>query len=224
MPIRINLLAESQALEELRRRDPVKRAIWIGGFLVAVVLIWSSSLQVKAFMGKAELSHLQQQIETRSKSYRVVQENEQKLRDVSEKLGKLHQLATNRFLNGTVLNALQQAAVDDVQLVRFRVDQNYLYTEATKPKTNADERITPGKPATVTEKIVLTLDARDGGANPGDQIDKFKKAVEQCAYFQSVLGKTNGVRLVNYSPPQSGPDGKPFVLFTLECRYPEKTR
>ena len=29
MAIRINLLAESQAAEEMRRKDPVKRAVWI---------------------------------------------------------------------------------------------------------------------------------------------------------------------------------------------------
>ena len=37
MPIRINLLAESLAEEDLRRRDPVKRAIIIGALLVAVI-------------------------------------------------------------------------------------------------------------------------------------------------------------------------------------------
>jgi len=42
MPIRLNLLAEAQAAEEARRRDPVKRAIWIGALLVSVVLVWSS--------------------------------------------------------------------------------------------------------------------------------------------------------------------------------------
>ena len=41
MPIHINLLAEAQAAEELRRRDPVKRAIFIGISLVIVALMWS---------------------------------------------------------------------------------------------------------------------------------------------------------------------------------------
>ncbi len=208
----------------MRRRDPVKRAIWVGAFLVFLMLLWSSSIQVKAMLAKGELSRLEVQIGAKSNTYYLVQQNEQKLGEVGEKLGKLRELATNRFLNGAVLNALQQAAVPDVQLVRFRAEQSYFFTEALKPKTNSDSRITPAKPATVKEKIVVTLDARDGGASPGDQIDKYKKAIEQGDYFQGALGKTNGVRLINYSPPQSGPDGKPFVLFTLECRYPEKTR
>ena len=43
MPIRINLLSEALAEEDLRRRDPVKRAIFIGVFLVALSLVWFSS-------------------------------------------------------------------------------------------------------------------------------------------------------------------------------------
>jgi hypothetical protein len=39
-----------------------------------------------------------------------------------------------------------------------------------------------------------------------------------------MLDKTNEVRLASLSPPQAVGDGKSFVLFTLECRYPEKTR
>ncbi len=35
MPIRLNLLAEAQAAEEMRRRDPVKRALWLAGLIIA---------------------------------------------------------------------------------------------------------------------------------------------------------------------------------------------
>ena len=52
MPIRINLLAEAQALEDLRRRDPVKRASWAGLLLVLLVLVWISSLQLKAMIAR----------------------------------------------------------------------------------------------------------------------------------------------------------------------------
>ena len=44
MPIRINLLAEEQYLVEMRRRDPVKRAAWLGGFVVFLALLWWGSL------------------------------------------------------------------------------------------------------------------------------------------------------------------------------------
>lgn len=224
MPIRINLLAEAQALEDLRRRDPLKRAIWVGVFLVALMLAWSSSIQLKAMMGKRELSQLEGQLTSRSNEFHQVLENERRLVEVREKLGALRQLAANRYLHGSVLNALQQTTIEDVQLIRFRTDLSYLLAEEVKPKTNANNRFVPGRPAMVTERILLTLDAKDSGPVPGDQVNKFKQAIADCSYFQSVLGKTNEVRLTNLSPPQTGIDGKPFVLFTLECRYPEKTR
>ena len=45
MPIRINLLAEAQAAEEMRRKDPVKRGLWVAGFLVLVFALWIVKIQ-----------------------------------------------------------------------------------------------------------------------------------------------------------------------------------
>jgi hypothetical protein len=77
---------------------------------------------------------------------------------------------------------------------------------------------------TVTEKIVVSLDARDSSSNAGDQVNKMKDAVANQSYFKAALNKTNAVQLVTLSSPQLSPDGKPFVLFTLECDFPEVTR
>ena len=77
----------------------------------------------------------------------------------------------------------------------------------------------------ITEKIALTLRARDLGPGPGDQIGRFKEAIASAPYFQLLLGKTNEVKLTNLSAPQLDLDtGKPCVLFTLECRFLEKVR
>jgi hypothetical protein len=223
MPIRINLLAEAQALEELRRKDPVKRAIWVGVGLILVMLAWSASLQLKAMLAKGELNRVSSQLVARTNEFQQILANQSKLMLVNRKLASLQQLATNRLLHGTLLSSLQQTTIDDVQLVRLRTEESYAFNEESKPKTNTNDRIIPGKPASVTEKVVVTLDARDSGLSPGDQVNKFKHSVSESPYFQNVLGKTNEVRLINLSPPQAI-DGKPFVLFTLECRFPEKTR
>ncbi len=226
MPIRINLLAEAQALEELRRRDPVKRAIWMGVLLVLLILAWSSSLQLKAIIARTEVSHLEAQVATHTNEYQVVLENQKKLGDVNLKLAELRRLATNRFLNGTLLDALQHTTVDEVQLLRFKLEQSYFLTEEVRPKTT-EGRTVAGKAAAVTERIALTLDARAGGLGgqePLDQVNKFKEAIAKSAYFQNALGKTNVVRLTNLGQQATGPDGRPFVQFTLECRYPERTR
>jgi len=223
MPIHINLLAEAQAIEDLRRRDPVKRAIWVGAGLVIVVLAFSSSLQLKAVMANHELHVVAKQLGTRTNEFQQVLLNQRKLADINRKLSMLQQMATNRMLHGTLLNALQRTALDEVQLTRLRTELSYIYNEEIKAKTNANDHVIPGRPASVTEKVVVVLEAKDSGANPGDQVNRFKQAVNQSPYFKDALGK-NEVRLANLSPPQTGPDGKPFVLFTLECRYPEKTR
>jgi hypothetical protein len=223
MPIRINLLAEAQALEDLRRRDPVKRAIWVAGFLVCMTLAFSSYLQLRATIAKGDLNRVEGQLASRTNEYRSVLDNQTKLAEVNHKLGALQQLATNRLLYGTLLNALQQTTIDEVQLTRFRVDQSYALTEAVRPKTNEDNRITAGKPATSTERVVLTLEARDTGPNPGDQVNRFKQSLTNSPYFQAVLSKTNEVRLTSLSAPQMV-DAKASVSFSLECRYPERTR
>jgi hypothetical protein len=223
MAIRLNLLAEAQALEEQRRRDPVKRAIWGGVLVVLLILVWSSSLQMRAMLSRGELSRIEAQMASRTNEYRTALLNQSKLLESRARLAGLNQLATNRFLQGTALNALQQMIVDDVQLVRFRSEQSYLVTEETKP-VKTDGKVIPGRPATSTERIVLTLDAKDISSIPGDQVAKFKHAISASPYFQTVMGQTNEVRLASLSPPQQASGGKAFVSFTLECRIPERTR
>jgi len=224
MPIRLNLLAEAQALEDLRRRDPVKRVIWAGVFGVVLVLGWSSSLQLRALLAKGDLNRLDAQVNARTNEYRQVLENQSKLLEVRHKLASLRQLATNRFLQAPILDALQRSVVDHVELTRLRTEQTYVFAPETKRSTNSSNQIIPAKKATVTEKIVIACEAKDSGSSPGDQISKFKQAIATNEYFRTVLDITNEVRLASLSTPQLSPEGKPYVLFTLECRLPEKTR
>src|SRR6185369_1313435 len=149
MPIRLNLLAEAQALEEQRRRDPAKRAIWIGGFIIFAVLLGSSSLQLRVMMMKSEINRVEGQMNSRSNEYNQVVQRLQKLTDVRRKLVSLQQLTTNRFLQGTALNALQQTALDEVELRRFRTDQTYVQIPESKPAVNENNLPIPGKPASV---------------------------------------------------------------------------
>ena len=226
MPIRLNLLAEAQAAEEERRRDPVKRATWVAALVIVLILVWSSSLQLKAILLNSEVSRLDGQINSQTNEYRLVLDNQNKAADVKYKLEALRNLSAGRLLQGTFLNALQKTTVDDVQLLRLRLDQSYAFFEGTKTRTNDDTKvIIPGKPATSTEKILLTLEGADSCANPGDQLNKYKAALAANPYFEQVLLKTNGINLKNLSPPQTAAwNGKRSAMFTLECRFPEKTR
>lgn len=224
MPIRLNLLAEAQAAAEMRRRDPVKRALWLAGLLTGLMLLWSGGLQFKAVLAKQELTRIEGQMMAHTNQYQQVLSDQQKAADIKQRLTALSQLATNRFLNGTLLNALQQTTVEDIQLLRFHVDQTYVYNEGTKPRTNED-RVIFGTASKATEKILITLDGNDTSPK-FDQYTRYQEMINSNAYFKTVLGKGNPVTLKSgsLSPPQVATSGKPCVLFSLECRLPEKTR
>ena len=214
MPIRLNLLAEAQAAEELRRRDPIKRVIFGGVLVVALIFVWWSWLQLRVMVASSNLSQVEAQIQSHTNAYQVVLVSEKKIAEAEGNLAALQKLTNSRFLQGNLLNALQNATVPGVQLTRLGVTQTYLTGQETGYKTNT----------AVTEKIVVSLDAEDSGSDPGDQVNKFKDAISREPYFVTELGKTNLVRLTNLSAPQVDAGGKPSVLFTLQCTYPDRIR
>jgi hypothetical protein len=223
MPIRINLLAEAQLAEDLRRRDPVKRAIIAGVLLVVVSLVWSSSLQLAVMLSKSELARVQSTIAQRTAECQKVLDSQKMIFDARAKLEMLQNLTGSRFLQGNFMNALQQLKYDDVQLMRVKLEQSFVKLEAAPNKTGSTQA-GGGRPSMVAEKIHVTLDARDTSANPGDKINKFKEAIASQPYFNSNLNPTNGVQLVSLSPVATGPDGKPGVLFTVDWNLPQKNR
>jgi site-specific recombinase len=225
MPIRLNLLAEEQAAEELRRRDPVKHALWLAAILIGGMLLWSGWLQIGSLRARAKLNAVQKDIATRTNEFQLVLDKQGKANEMDSKLAALQQLATNRFLNGTLLNALQQTTAENVQLFRLKMQHEYSFTEEVKQKTNPSGRATPARPATATERLALILEAKDSSSNPGvEGMLLFKEKIAGHPYFQDALGKNNEVRLTTLSAPQSQPGGRPFVQFALECRFPEKIR
>ena len=227
MPIRINLLAEQQAAEEMRRRDPVKRATWVSGFVVGIMVLVSGYLQFKLMAAMREVNRSESEWQRIEPDYTKITSNMNKTAEAERKWEALQSLATNRFLWAPPLNALQYVmlSVEDVQVTRLKTDQSYVITEAVLPSTNSVDgvsRISRGKPATSREKILITIDARDSSKRPGDQIPKFQQAVTNNPYFRTNLQKTE---LTAFSPRQEGGAGaRPFVTFTVECQFPEKFR
>jgi hypothetical protein len=226
MPIRINLLAEAQALEEIRRRDPVKRAIAVAICLVLMVLVWSSSLQLKIMTDNGKLTNLQASLSSRTNQYAQILINKKKLGEYNEKLSALNQLAANRYLQASALDSFLHVQVDGIQITHLRTDQSFENTPEAKAGTSENGRPVPAKPATATERIKLLIDAKDASPNPGgDQITKFKETLATSPYFVEQHISTNNIFLKNFSTPQiDNESGKAYVLFTLECVYPERVR
>jgi hypothetical protein len=110
-----------------------------------------------------------------------------------------------------------------VQLTRLRVEESYFLTEGTDNQTSGDH-IVIGRPSTVRERVIVHLNARDSSANPGDQVNKFMATIAKQSYFREMLDKTNAVQLT--SPPSAPQTDavKPYVLFELECHYPDQVR
>src|SRR5437667_4189176 len=181
MPIRINLLAEAQAAEELRRKDPVKRAVLGGILIVCAVLVWSSTIQVAIIVSKSELTGLQSTWQRLEKNYNLAVDTKRKALDAEEKLSALQRLTTNRFLWGTTFNALQRTLVgiDDVQVTRIRTEQSYTAEEAKARPGDPH----PSKGLLAVEKIAMTIEAVDSSSQPGARINRFKAGIANEPFF-----------------------------------------
>src|SRR4051812_31521251 len=136
MPININLLAEAQAAEEERRKDPVKRAILGAVILVAGALLFSSSVQLKIMRSRGELNGLESSWKKIETSYQTTVDVRRKVVEGEEKIAALNQMATNRFLWGNALNAFQQTlnGIEDVQVMHIKTEQSYAVVDEVKPK------------------------------------------------------------------------------------------
>ncbi len=219
MPIQINLLNEAQAQEELRRRDPVKRAIFGGALLVAVSLVWFSSSLLTHVVASSRLAQVQANIQSHTNDYNSVVVNLRKVADAKVRLTALTKLSASRFLQGSLLNSMQQLYVPNVRLIRLQMNQTYSRVQPAATEEGAAPAKVP-----VTEHRVLTLDAKDSSANPGDQVNRYKDSLSQLDFIKANVTTNNAVKLSNLSAPQPGSDGKPFVLFTVECRFSDQTR
>jgi hypothetical protein len=226
MPVRINLLSEAITSEEERRNDPVKRAAWFGAFGVFLVLLWYSTLLFEQMVVSSRLEEKKTEWSRLEPANQELREASNGIRLSMDKINSLDRLATNRFLWAPVLNALQYTMVEDrVQLVRLNGDQSYVVVKppvekATKGTAAPRKK---GKPATSTEKILLTLDARDFGTQGEQNFNAFIDAISRSPYFKDNL-VSGGVRLAKLLPPSQGDASKAFTLFTVECKFPEKER
>src|ERR1035438_4262612 len=223
MPIRINLLAEAQAAAELRRKNPVKRGIWIGSFLVCVVLLWIAKLQLDISWEKHACNNIETEWKDKMTKYSTVTNEQIRTAEVERKLAQLDYLSTNRFLWAHVLNALQKTMVDNVQVTALKGAQAYVKEEGRDIGTGAAKSHIPGA---MIEKISLNLEAKD--LKPGDQnYTKFKESLCTFDYFAKRLQRRDGFVMDGILGPLTVDPVDPtrqFVTFTLASHFPEARR
>jgi hypothetical protein len=225
MPIRLNLLADAQAAEELRRKDPVKRAMWVSGFIIFVVVLWSTSLQLKVFIAKSELQRTESQWKSMEKPHKQLTEGLRKGADVERKIEALVKLSTNRFLWANMLQSLQVSLVPNVHVTHFRSEQNYLVVEPTAERKTPSGTI-PAKPGSSLEKIGMLIEARDYGQETDQNYNKFKAALAGAPLLKSLIPGPDAVRLIHKSSLMLDPidPTKTYMSFSLECQFPEVKR
>ena len=225
MPIRINFLAEEQLADDLRRRDPVKRALLAAALAVGLVFAYAAFLQIRLQRAGALLEAREADWRKLEKEFTQFTQHLNQIKEIDGRLAALQQLAASRFLWANTLNALQQVMVSNVILTGFRVEQSYKYAEATKSRVVGQTRI-PASPATATEKIALALTAKDFGSPTEQNYSKYKEQLAALPYFRAQLPDPNSFRFKGFSQPTVDKDdlSRTFVSFTLECSFPEKVR
>ena len=125
MPIRINLLAEEQAAEEMRRRDPIKRALFAGAALTVLMLFWIGLTQMSVSAARRELADYEFRLKKVDESSKQVRVNSIASADFQAKLKALDKYAVSRFLWGTLLDGVQHTTVDQVRLTDLKAEHRY---------------------------------------------------------------------------------------------------
>ncbi len=220
MPIHLNLLAEQREEEDAQRRDPVRQALLVSGVIIALAIIWSVSLHLKVWLANEEIRGQETRWQRISTNYAETLVIKKQAEDAQLKLAALYQLATNRFLLGPALSALQFAMVDNVQVTQLRFTDTL--TPETQSRTVGSKTI---KTTTITEQKLLALEGQVSGSELVQQAEKFKLSIAQNPYFKGVLMPTNGVNLKNYAnrlnPLEPGKEN--LGVFTIECLFPAIT-
>ncbi|MBI4327513.1 MAG: pilus assembly protein PilM, partial [Chloroflexi bacterium] len=219
--VRVNLLAEKQEEEMLRRRDPVKWGLRAAAFLVFLMLLWAGMVWFQVHNTDLELNRHQSHLDSLQKISREVTTYNRKAGEVERTIAKLDQLSTNRFLWTLPLNTFQFAIVDGIQVVRLTMEELIIHTPATEP-TTVGSRTVPGKPATCAQRITLTITAKDY-ANP-PAAEKFVETISALPYFKKNLREVAPILLKDRLPLQVDPldPSRKFILFKLECFFADK--
>ncbi len=224
MPIRINLMAEAQALEEARRRNPVKLGVWIAGFCVAVVVLWIAKVQMDIYFARLDLSNLNAQWKAAEEKYNNVTNEEARITAIKGKIAALDHLQTNRFLWGPVLNALQQTVVDQIQVTHIWALQTY---EREGPKTygaGATMKTVPG--SANFERVKLSIAGKDYSPT-AEGYKKYEDTLNHFDFFAKRLGGRDGFT-IDGAPGPRFPDGpgssREFRTFTLTNQFPDIRR
>jgi type IV pilus assembly protein PilM len=217
----LNLIAEDIEERARRRRDPVRHVAFAACLIIAALLFWAGQLRVRLWSVERELKNDSAERTEWERMRRELTLAKGRLADANDTLASFQTHYTNRFVFGSALDALQHAAMDDIQLTRLTLQETVANT-AEKKGISEKNRTVPRQPAFTTEKVSLTLQAKNF-AGPEER-EKFIEKITSVPYFKQQLRKAEPVVLRNHLARQIDPldPSRTFNLFTIECMYPDR--
>jgi len=219
--VALNLIAEEIEERRRRRRDPVRHVAFAACFIIAALLFWAGQLRVRLWSVERELKNAGAERTQWERMRRELTLAKGRLSEANGTLAAFQAHYTNRLVFGSALNALQLAAMDDIQLTRLTLQETVVNT-AEKKGISEKNRTVPRQPAFSTEKVSLTLQAKNF-AGPEER-EKFIEKISSVPYFKEHLRKEESVVLRNHLARQVDPldPERTFNLFTIECMYPDR--
>jgi Tfp pilus assembly PilM family ATPase len=217
----LNLIAEDIEQRDRRRRDPVRHVAFAAGFIIAALLIWAGQLRVRIWSVERELKRDAANRVDWERMRREITLAKGRLAEANRTFASLQTHYTNRFVFASALDALQHATMDDIQLTRLILQESVANT-AEKKGISEKNRTVPRQPGYSTEKVTLTIQAKNFGGP--EEREKFIEKIISVPHFKQQLRKQEPVVLRNHMARQVDPldPSKTFNLFTIECMYPDR--
>ncbi|HKQ38551.1 MAG TPA: hypothetical protein VJ063_10770, partial [Verrucomicrobiae bacterium] len=217
----LNLIAEELEERARRRRDPVRHLAIAASFIIAALLFWAIQLRVRIWGIERQLREDSAERVEWERLRREISLAKGRLAEANQTFVALQTHYTNRFVFASALNALQFAAMDQIQLTKLTVQHSVVNVESRKAIVEKN-KTTPRKPGYSTEKVSLLVQAKNFGGP--EEREKFIEKIASVPYFKQYLRKDEPIILRNHLARQVDPldPGKTFNLFTIECMYPDR--
>lgn len=214
MPIRINLLAEELHAADVRRRDPVKRAVLLAVVIVGSVVAWYLSLLAQKGLMSSTVGRNKAALTALDENAKRAREALGGVTELEKRINQLNNLATNRVLWGSFLNAMQRVVIPEVRVTQIRVSQSY-QIETPPPAGRVP------MPATSTELISVSVTARDYGKPTDQMYDRFRQRILADEWMKLHLAEEKGITFDSFGGPTPDREdsSKSFVPFTMRMNF-----
>lgn len=211
--LNLDLMADEKELQEIARRDPVRRAVIISACLLTILLLWAIGLKIEAYSLDRKARRYEAEVSGQVKVREEITKNLKSAGDLEKNFNDLKQWGENRFFWAVPLSALREAATNKIQFMRISIDQDVASSTVAVGRSK--------RPASI-EKMTMTLHAKNFGDVSARE--QFIERLASLPYFKSVLRKDDPILLKSNLPRQVDPNdpSKSFSVFSIECVYAER--